>query len=133
MPRSEWLDEKVLGRLVHTNREFGLMLRGVKPLAVFSEWDGDFVDPVRRCLRLFDRYVEAGVFVRRDHVEARSKGNVHVVLFARLNQAWRIDEMIALRRNLTAWNAKHERTEGELLGYEEWQNDIWMAERFGQG
>ena len=133
MPRSMWLDEKVLGYLVHTNRELGLMLRGIKPLAVFSAWDGEFVDSVRRYLRMFDRYVEAGIFLRRDHVEVYSKGNAHVVLFARLDQAWRIDEMIALRRDLTVWNAEHERTEGELLGYEDWQNDIWIAERFGRG
>lgn len=41
--------------LVHTDRELGLMLRGSKPLSIFSYTEGHEVDCVIRYLRMFDR------------------------------------------------------------------------------
>jgi hypothetical protein len=43
--------------LVHTNRELGLMLVGLKPLSIFSFTEGHEADCVLRYLRLFDRHV----------------------------------------------------------------------------
>ena len=133
MPLPSHLSEQSLGYALHTNRELGLMLGGAKPLAVFSQIDGDFPGPVRRYLRMFDRHVRAGTLVRRDHREVlQSDGaHLHVVLFARPEEAWRIDAMIDLRRHLGAWTPEHERAEGRLLGYEDWQNDLWISRCFG--
>ena len=114
-----------------------MMLRGTKPLAVFSEVDGAFVEPLARYLRLFGRHVEAGRLLRKLHIErCHTAGldgrELHVVLFALPAERWRIEAMIDLRRRLCAWTADDERTEGSLLGYSDWQNDLWLAKRFGQ-
>ena len=73
MPTLEHLSERVLGYAIHTNRELGFMLGGSKPLAVFSDAYGQFPDVVLRYLRIFDRYVARGAFVKRDYVELRGK------------------------------------------------------------
>jgi hypothetical protein len=59
---SEWLRQ--LPYLVHTNRELGLMLRGIKPLSYFMEAVGYEPDLCIRYWRMFDRHVAAGVPAR---------------------------------------------------------------------
>jgi hypothetical protein len=118
---------------IHTNRELGLMLRGVKPLAVFSDWYDRRSDVLERYLRFFDRYVSEGKFARREYVQWHRRGGwrgAHVFLYALPEEEWRIDAMIELRVDLSGWSAAHGRRQGELLGYEEWQNDIWIARNF---
>ena len=118
---------------VHTNFELGMMLRAQKPLACFSDWEGPPHPVVQRYFRMFDRHVAAGRFVRRDHATpGNDKANVPgswMVLFALPEETWRIDAMIELNKDLTSggWTAEHERRQGTLLGYEEWQNDIWLT------
>ena len=53
--------------LVHTNRELGLMLRGIKPLAYFMDIIGQEPDICIRYWRMFDRHVAVG---RREVIEA---------------------------------------------------------------
>ncbi len=53
-------DLRSLPYLVHTNRELGLMLAGIKPMAMFYSMDGDDPDCLRRYLRMFDRHVAEG-------------------------------------------------------------------------
>jgi hypothetical protein len=115
---------------VHTNRELRLMLAGKKPLAVFADGQGCFPDNLVRYLRHFDRHVQSGRLVRRDHITPPSGDRtfaVHTILFSLPGEEWRIDEMIKLRLGSDTWSAAHERREGELLGYEDWMNDIWAA------
>ena len=69
MPILNHLSERVLGYAIHTNRELGFMLRGSKPLAVFCDAYGHFPDTVLRYLRIFDRHVARGTFLRRDYVD----------------------------------------------------------------
>jgi hypothetical protein len=136
MPTLKHLSEPVLGYAIHTNRELGFMLRGSKPLAVFSDAYGQFPAAVLRYLRIFDRYVAEGAFVKCDYVELRGKPPVplHVILYATPNEEWRIEAMLELREQMGmgAWTAEHERAEGELLGYTGWQNDIWISRRFSK-
>lgn len=138
MPLPIHLTREALGYCLHTNRELGMMLRREKPLAVFSEVDSKFVEPLRRYMRLFDRHVESGEFVKREHIEpidigpGRSRHHVHVILYALAEEAWRVDAMLELRRKLHVWTAMEEREEGRLLGYTELQNDAWIAKRFGK-
>jgi hypothetical protein len=120
--------------VLHTNRELGMMLRGEKPLAVFSDGLGHFPKVVLRYFRLFDRHVAAGIFVKREYVVPDTSGRVqgwHTILFARAEEAWRIDAMIELRLSGMSpageWTDAHERREGELLGYADWQNDYHMS------
>lgn len=118
---------------LHTNRELGMMLRREKPLAVFCDGMGYFPEVVLRYLRLFDRHVAAGRFVKREYVVPDTSGRVrgwHTILFARAEEAWRIEAMIELRLSGMwpggPWTPAHERREGELLGYADWQNDYHM-------
>lgn len=113
---------------LHTNRELGLMLAGVKPLAMFVDAKDRFPDVVARYLRLFDRHVAAGSLIRRDHLSGHTQSRayaLHQILFALPSEAWRIDAMIELKV-FSTWTDEHERREGELLGYEGWMNDYWI-------
>ncbi len=121
---------RALPYLVHTNRELGLMLKGTKPLAYFSEIDGRWVDCVARYLRMFDRHVEAGRFSRRVHVSPvpQLPHLSHQRIFYSLpGEEWRIDAMLALLDRPGPWSHQKEREFGTLLGYEDWQNDFWIS------
>ena len=126
--------EEGLGYWIHTNRELGMMLRGEKPLAVFSDYYGSFHDVVLRYLDNFDRHAATGRFVKREFVERRTDppGWVHYILYSQPGEDWRIDAPLDLYQWLGAWTSDRERAEGTLLGYEDWQNDVWIEKRFGQ-
>ena len=119
--------------LIHTNRELGLMLRGEKPLARFSRQLRPTVPVLERYLRLFDRHVEEGTFIK--HITGSDPARrVERVYYALPGQEWRIAEMDALLDGKTPWTLACERREGELLGYTDSQNDFWIAycrERIG--
>jgi hypothetical protein len=119
---------KSLPYRLHTNRELGMMLRGEKPLSVFSDAYGHFPEAVLRYLRMFDAHVSKGAFVKREYVSL-DRGNrpgPHVFCYALPDQEWRIDAMIELRTKLESWNSECERMQGTLLGYSDWQNDWWI-------
>jgi hypothetical protein len=97
-----WADERVIPPYqVHANRELGLMLRGSKPLAFFSDIEGHVPEVVTRYLRMFDRHVAVGTFIKGEHrrtIEVRNQPMIlHTVLYALPQEAWRIDAMIGLR------------------------------------
>lgn len=118
---------------IHTNRELGLMLRGEKPLALFSDWYEQKSEVLERYIRLFDRQVEADRFVKREfiqHCPGLGWKCSHVFLYALPKEEWRIDAMIELRFSKSNWNADHERKFGQLLGYEDWQNEYWLEKHF---
>jgi len=134
MIKIDHLSFETLGNRIHTNRELGMMLRGEKPLAKFSGIRDRFPDVVERYIRLFDRHVASGRFVRRDHFlaipeisRAEWGESFQTIYFALPNEVWRIDAMIELRSHVGRWKEAQERQEGSLLGYEDWQNDIWIA------
>lgn len=111
----------------HTNRELGMMIRDEKPLAMFTDGYGHFPEAVERYLRLFDRQVANGLLIKREYVVPGKSGRVlgwHAIMYAVPDEEWRIDAMITLRL-AERWTAENEREEGQLLGYEEWQNDVW--------
>jgi len=125
-------DLRSLPYLVHTNRELGLMLAGVKPLSIFSFTEGHEVDCVLRYLRMFDRHVEAGRIAKKEILSTLPslQNRTHHRLFYTLpNEGWRVDAMLKLLDLPGAWSQERERRYGALLGYEDWQNDIW-ASRF---
>ena len=110
------------------------MLRGEKPLAEFSDTRDRFPDEVERYIRLFDRHVASGRFLRRDHflpIPEQSRAewgeSFQTIYFALPDEVWRIDAMIELRAHVGRWKEAQERREGYLLGYEDWQNDVWIA------
>jgi hypothetical protein len=122
---------KTLPYTLHTNRELGLMLAGKKPLAVFGDGVGCFPAVIVRYLKLFDRHVAAGRIVRKDHFSPPEQDRDYIhhrILFALPDEEWRIEAMIDLMSS-NSWSIEHERREGELLGYEDWMNDHFLAER----
>ncbi|MGN8139179.1 hypothetical protein ACTJLC_31325 [Paraburkholderia sp. 22099] len=125
---SDWLDE--LPYQIHTNRELALMLDGAKPFAAFCEEYPALTDGSGIPERLFDRYVAVGRFVKREYVETKVLEGYRTrrVLYARPDEAWRIDAYILLWHTgeVTGWNESLERMEGFLLGYEEWQTDAYI-------
>ena len=123
---------KELPYILHTNRELGLMLANKKPLAHFADGEGRFPETVRRYLRCFDRQVTAGHLIRRDYFEPPNHHRnytLHRILFALPGEEWRIDEMIELMAS-PVWGIEQERREGELLGYQDWMNDHFLALRY---
>src|ERR1700753_139986 len=119
MPLPERLRQ--LPYLVHTNRELGLMLGGIKPLAYFSDTVGREPDICVRYWRMFDRHVAAGRLIKPQVVEP-GPGLPHMeyfrLFYALPGQEWRIDAMLVLLNEPGPWSDDRERRFGGLLGYE---------------
>jgi hypothetical protein len=108
--------------LIHTEFELPLMLEGRKPLAAFR----DSARWLTQHLSSYDRFVKVGRFIRR----IAERGNIQEVYFALPGQEWRIDAYVQLLESGAGeWDDNHERRQGELLGYEDWQNDWWINNR----
>jgi hypothetical protein len=105
------------------------MLRGVKPLALFSYTDGNEIDFVIRYMRMFDRHVASGRFSKHEvsiPFEGRP-GHYHRRFFYTLpGEEWRVTAMQELLALPGEWSEERERRYGTLLGYEDWQNDVWL-------
>lgn len=120
----------------HTNRELALMLTGEKPFAAFSEYlpseKGYECIPESR----FAPYVRDGQFSKKEYVTlSKNNRRVRVVLYARRGEEWRMDAYILLKKTAekSGWSEGFERFEGSLLGYEDWQNDIYIERLFRSG
>lgn len=116
--------------LVHTNRELGLMLRGLKPLAYFVEARGQEPDCYIRYWRMFDSHLASGRLVKCEFVEPapqRPEMQIRSIFYVLPGEEWRVDAMRSLLRESGGWSREKERRFGELLGYEPWQNDVWLS------
>lgn len=123
--RADWMRD--LPYTVHTNIELGLMLRGLKPLALFVEDYSRTPDCLLRYFRMFDRHVASGRFVKREHpVGNAGNRNIQYLLYMLSGEEWRANRMIELRERPGPWSAYREREFGQLLGYEDWMNDVWL-------
>lgn len=120
---------------VHTNSELGLMLRGIKPLAIFCDGYDHYPECLVRYFRFFDRHVASGHIVKHEWVElmsfphCRELRDLHYICYVLPGEEWRIDAMIELKSRPGPWSADREWEQGKLLGYTDWQNRVW-AERF---
>ena len=129
------MDSDIPPYQLHTNRELGMMLRGEKPLAVFSDAVDQFPEAVLRYLRFFDRHVSAGRLIKQEEILPPGDWrtfHVQRIYFALPGEEWRIEAMKELKRSGT-WSLAHERREGELLGYEDWQNDWFIDQQKKRG
>lgn len=132
MPNMHSEPLRQLPYLVHTNRELGLMLRGIKPLAYFMEIVGREPGICVRYWRMFDRHVALGRLIRREVIEAcpgLPKLEYRMLFYALPGHEWRADAMLSLLNEAGDWSDDRERRFGELLGYEGWQMDYWMTHR----
>jgi len=127
---------------VHTNRELAMMLFGTKPLAAFMEMYPS--DPECEVIpeSLFEPYVAAGRFIKREAItsaardaEAGPNQRYRRVLYALPGEQWRIDAYLLLHEtgDRSGWNEGFERMEGSLLGYEQWQNDVYIEMIYRSG
>lgn len=133
----KWNDRPRPPYLVHTNYELVLMIEGRKPLARM-DWEyppHSFPGEDR-----FDRHVAAGLLHKEVELvpfaePIRSRGRFfqgyRTVYYTLKGEEWRIPawKLVAEAARKAGWNDSFERLEGMLLGYEEWQNDWWAAER----
>jgi hypothetical protein len=135
MQLESWDKCEGLSYRLHAGRELPLMLSRLKP---FSYLYG-IVPPNERCVEipeyLFDPYVDAGFFVKREYSLRATDAAppikaLRYVLYALKHEAWRIDAFILLQNTAekTGWNEALTRMEGTLLGYEEWQNDAFIEQ-----
>jgi hypothetical protein len=122
---------------IHTGRELALMLEGTKPLAWFSGQHPPASDVEEIPERLFDPFVEKGRFVKREYVMTAAYSGPalqtrglrrRIVMYALPHQEWRINAMTLLIDSAAkcGWSEGFERVQGSLLGYEDWQNDIFI-------
>ena len=124
---------------VHTGRELTLMLGGSKPLAAFCGAYPPIPDREEIPESLFDPYVAAGRFIKRESISREDPAGESAdgpirgtrrVLYALPQQAWRIEAYLLLWESAAkaGWSEGFERMEGSLLGYEDWQNDIFIEQ-----
>lgn len=123
--------------LNHTGYELPLMLEDRKPLAVFQ--DAYPLDSFDHSMARFDPFVASGRFVRRIIDEPWSAprriasgaicAGIRKVYVALPGHEWRIDAYLQIEEAAarSGWNEINERMQGTLLGYEDWQNDWWIA------
>lgn len=121
--------------LVHTNFELPLMLDGRKKLArMVGIWP--------EAEEAFDRWVDQGTLHKevimkpvpeglKAYAIDRSREADRFVYYALKGEEWRIPAMELLLEAGTSiggveWSEHHERLEGMLFGYENWQNDWWI-------
>jgi hypothetical protein len=93
------------------------MLRGTKPLAAFGDYEGVFPEVIVRYLRMFDRHVEAGRFVKRiyrttDEICGKP-ATLLSIFYALPSEKWRTEALYNLRNQGTRWSEDHERSEGD--------------------
>jgi len=117
---------------VHTGRELASMLEGKKPLAYFSGQYPPHPDFEEIPERLFDPYVAAGRFAKRECVTSALGRATGIVKYALPHQEWLMDAMILLLETAakSGWSEGFERRQGSLLGYEDWKNDIYIEKIF---
>jgi hypothetical protein len=123
--------------LIHTGYELPLLLEGRKQLAHFSEAypPGLHFDEEK-----FDRYVAEGALHKEVVVEPfepphhRKDGRVfeglRTVYYTRKGEEWRIPakKLIWDAAAKSVWSDDFERLQGMAFGYEDWQNDWWIAD-----
>ena len=117
---------------IHTERELELMLQGTKPLAAFCDlmefsYDEDIIPE-----KAFAPHVARGAIIKRECTVDELSSQLRRVLYALSGEEWRINAYLLLWEvaEKSGWNESLERMEGRLLGYEEWQCDFHIKNRF---
>ena len=118
--------------LLHTGVELELMLQGKKPLAAFCDALASSFDEAIIPEQAFAPHVDSGRFTKRVSIVGEQPNQLRRVLYALPREAWRIDAYLMMWNiaERSGWNETLERMEGRLLGYEDWQCDFHIQNRF---
>jgi hypothetical protein len=114
---------------LHTGRELSLMLSGVKPMSYFVYHEGDESrDPVEEA---FERFAPSHNIRRHEYtliLDQRSHRKADYIVFTLPGEEWRANALILVKKSSlkAGWSEGLERMEGTLLGYEDWQNDLYI-------
>ena len=113
---------------VHTGRELDLMLKGAKPMSVFSALSPDINNLAQIPEMEFDEYVAQGKFIKHEYSEMNGESTMRFVYYALPDQIWRVEAHKLLQKTaqLLGWNDGLTRMEGALLGYTDAQNDEYL-------
>ena len=123
--------------LIHTGYELPLLLDGRKKLARMP----DLYPPMTfEGEDRFDRWVVEGLLHREEVLEpfdspVRGYLGSRTVYYTPKGEEWRIPASKLIweaSSKAGGWNEYFERLEGMLFGYENWQNDWWIAHRLSQ-
>ena len=107
---------------VHTGRELLLMLEGKKPIAVFSS-------PEEMGDQPFQEYVDRGYLELHEfRVKTKDGEYMNYLAYTRIDEGWRAGIFAILKDAgvKSGWSEGMERIEGRILGYEDWQNDVFI-------
>jgi hypothetical protein len=133
----QWTRSREVPYLIHTGYELALMLDGRKQFARISmEYPPmNHLDEDR-----FDHYVAQDMLHKEVELEAfgephgmkngRVFDGIRTVYYTRKGEEWRIAawKLVSKASGKAGWNESFERLEGLLFGYEDWQNDWWIAD-----
>ena len=108
------------------------MLRGLKPLAYFVTANEGVPDCLLRYFQMFDRHVSLGRFSKHETALSTQLQDRQFkrLFYALPDEAWRVRAMTDLLAQPAGWTDEKERRFGELLGYQDWQNDYWLAQKW---
>jgi hypothetical protein len=132
-----WHSIRDVPYLIHGGYELPLLLEGRKQLARFSD---EYPPNLHWNEEKFDRYVAEGVLHKEIIIEpfeapihlkhGKVVEGLRTVYYARKGEEWRVPASKLIKDAVakSKWNEDFERMEGMLFGYEEWQNDWWIAE-----
>ena len=134
----QWTRRREVPYLIHTGYELALLLEGRKQFArMYYEYPPERHPEEDR----FDRYVAQGALHKEVELEpfakpSRSKfgqtfEGVRTAYYTRKGEEWRIAawKLVSKASAKAGWNDSFERLEGMLFGYEDWENDWWIADR----
>jgi hypothetical protein len=135
----QWTHQgEVLPYLAHTGYELALLLEGRKRFArMYYEYPPERHPEEDR----FDRYVAQGALHKEVELEPFDKPirtkfgqtyeGVRTAYYTRRGEEWRVAawKLVCKASAKAGWNDSFERLEGMLFGYEDWQNDWWIADR----
>ena len=122
---------------VHGGREYDLMLRGVKPLSVFSD--------AYRSLRhkqflidFFEPQVRLGNLIKHEiqYPESDNDKSFVDVFYCLPNENWRFyayEFLLTAASEVFRWNDTLEFIQGSLLGYRQEESEFWLARQQKRG
>jgi hypothetical protein len=132
-----WHSTRHIPYLVHTCYELPLLLEGRKQLARLSDayppnlhWNEEKFDPYVAQGALHKEVI-VEPFERPHHrKDGRVLEGIRTVYYTRKSEEWRIpaSKLIWDAAAKSVWSDDFERLQGMLFGYEDWQNDWWLAD-----